>query len=234
MINVLELYNFINDLARKHRSGGYTSDDQFNRMNKSVETSVFQHFAKIYEDTQDIVDHLNPFVVYNSLLPTDKAGTLVFPSDYAHRVNVGGLYIQNPKECGEGVTIVRWPCVYLRNDEVNIVQSSVIKGVIPSVKEKTFYHVFRNNAINILPADLYWVELTYLRYPVFGEIKFTMTEVNGEDVLTYDPVLSKNLEWNQITFNHIVGLHLMGLGIELNTPDLIQYALTPKPDGVLT
>lgn len=234
MINVLTLYNFINDLARKHRSGGYTSDEQFNRMNKSVEISAFQHFAKIYEDTQDIVDHLNPFVVYNSLLPTDKAGVLTFPSDYAHRVNVGGLYIENPATCGADVTITRWNCTYLRNDEVNQVQSSVIRGVKPSYNDHTFYHVFRNNGINILPNDLYWVELTYLRYPIFGEIKFTMTQVNGEDVLTYDPSLSRDLEWNEITFNHIVGLHLMGLGIELNQPDLIQYALTPKPDGVLT
>jgi len=37
-----------------------------------------------------------------------------------------------------------------------------------------------------------------------------------------------------ISFNHLVGLHLSALGIELSSPDLIQYALTPKPDGVLT
>ena len=234
MIDVLYLYNYINDLARKNRSGGYTSDEQFNRTNKSAEIALFQHFAKIYEDTQDIVDHLNPFVVYNNLLPTDKAGHLAFPSDYAHRINVGGLFIENPAECGEDVTITRYPCVYLRNDEVNQVQSSTLKQVLPSVATKTFYHVFRNNNIDILPDGLFWVELTYLKYPVYGEIKFTMSSVNGEDVLTYDPVLSKNLEWNMISFNHLVGLHLMALGIELSSPDLIQYALTPKPDGVLT
>lgn len=234
MINVLYLYNYVNDLARKHRSGGYTSDDQFNRINKSAEIALFQHFAKIYEDTQDIVDHLNPFVVYSSLLPTDKAGNLAFPSDYAHRINLGGLYIENPKECGEGVTINREPCVYLRNDEVNQVQSSVLKYVKPDVATKTFYHVFRNNRIEVLPKGLFWVELTYLKYPVYGEIKFTMTVVNDEDVLTYDPNASKDLEWNMISFNHLVGLHLSALGIELSSPDLIQYALTPKPDGVLT
>lgn len=234
MIDVLYLYNYVSDLARKHRSGGYTSDEQFNRINKSAEIGLFQHFAKIYEDTQDIVDHMNPFVVYNSLLPTDHQGHLTFPSNYAHRVNVGGLYIQNPAEYGEGVKVERWPCMYLRNDEVNQVQSSVLRKVKPDVATQTFYHVFRNNNIDILPDGLFWVELTYLRYPVYGEIYFTITQVDGEDVLTYDPLLSKNLEWNMISFNHLVGLHLSALGIELSSPDLIQYALTPNINGVLT
>ena len=234
MIDVQYLYNYVSDLARKHRSGGYTSDDQFNRINKSAELGLFQHFAKIYEDTQDIVDHLNPFVVYSSLLPTDHSGHLAFPANYAHRINVGGIYIENPVDCGEDVTVTRYPTNYLRNDEVNQVQSSVLKGVVPSVATKTFYHVFRNNNIDILPDGLFWVELTYLRYPVYGEIYFTITQVDGEDVLTYDPLLSKNLEWNMISFNHLVGLHLSALGIELSSPDLIQYALTPNINGVLT
>lgn len=234
MINVLTLYNYVNDLARKHRSGGYTSDEQFNRINRSVEIAVFQHFSKRVEETQDVVDHLNPFVVYNALFATDKQGRVTLPSDYAHRMSVGGVYIKNPKECGENVTITRYPCRYLRNYEVPFVTSSVIKAVKPSMDTQTFYHIFRNNNIDVLPEGLFWVELTYLRYPVYGEIKFTMAEVDGEDVLTYDPVTSKDLEWNDITFNHIVGMHLLYLGVELNTPDLQQFALTPKPDGILT
>ena len=105
---------------------------------------------------------------------------------------------------------------------------------MPSMATQTFYHTFRNNNIDVFPEGLFWVEFTYLRYPVFGEIHFTMTDVDGEDVLTFDPATSVNLEWNEITYNHIVGMHLLYLGVELNTPDLQQFALTPNPDGVLT
>ena len=234
MINVLTLYNYVNDLARKHRSGGYTSDEQFNRINQSVELAVFQHFAKRVEETQDIVDHLNPFVVYNALLATDHKGHVTLPSTYAHRMSVGGIYIENPKECGEDVKVTRYPCRYLRAYEIPFITRSVIKSVGPSMATQTFYHTFRNNNIDVFPEGLFWVEFTYLRYPVFGEIHFTMTDVDGEDVLTFDPATSVNLEWNEITYNHIVGMHLLYLGVELNTPDLQQFALTPKPDGVLT
>ena len=236
VISVRELYNKVNDLAKKHHAG-YNSAEEFNRKLKTTEIGLLEYFQMQDEKDQNVTDHLAPFRKYEPALPIVEVqasyGVVELPEDYAHKSAVGMVYKQNPKDCADGTIVTPYPCWYRRTNEVNTLLTDPIAKPILSEKVNRFYHCFRNNEIHVFPKELKAIELTYLRYPEFGKIAFSPSVVNGEDVLTYDASNSVDLEWNDITFKYFEMILLMELGVELKEPFLVQYSQMQKQDGVL-
>ena len=234
VISVLELYNKVNDLAKKHHAG-YSSGEEFTRKLKGAEIGLLEYFQMKDEDDQNTTDHVAPFRKYEPTVlvgsSTATHGIVDLPTDYAHKSAVGMVYKENPIDCKDGTIVKPFPSFYLRTNEVNQRYNDPIAG--PSMEKNRFYYCFRNNEIHVFPKELAAVELTYLRYPKFGKIAFTFSVVNGEDVATYDAANSQDLEWNDITFKYFEMILLMELGVELKEPFLVQYSQMIKTDGVL-
>lgn len=215
LINIIELYNTVALQLRKHHNGYLTVDD-FNLQLGFVEKELLQMFISMYEKSQQISEHLTPFKKTKPL-SSDKNGWVEYPDDHAYRIVVEGLYVTNPVS---EATIQRYPCEYLRDHQVIVRLSSKIAA--PSMEKKIFYHTFRDGKIKLYPSDLFFIDYTYFRNPVYGKVKSTPTVVNGEDVETI--VEDKPLEWRTITFKVFVVMLLSKFGVSLK--DEPQYYAT--------
>lgn len=222
MISVEQLYNDISALSRKSRGGGFLSDTIFNLHLQNTEKVLFQRFYKIYEETQDIIDHMKPFVVYNSLIQSNSLGVMAFPDSYAHKLAIEGVYVSNPKKKTESADIKRYECPLLRASEVATFISDPIAK--PDFDKRRFYHTFRNNSIQLYPERKMWVGITYFRYPVYGYIKHTVSDVGGQDKYTYDSANSQDLEWGDITYGDFIQKMCELLGISTKDGELIQMS----------
>lgn len=206
LINVVELYNTVSQLLRKHHNG-YLTESDFNNILAFTEKELLQIFIDLYENRQVIVEHVVPFKK-TEVLVSDKNGWVTYPIDHAYRLTVDGLYLTNPVTT---TNIKRYPCRYLKDTQVAGRLSSSIAA--PDMDKKRFYHTFRNGKIKIYPEDLFYVEYTYIRNPKYGSISVTVADVNGEDVETV--AVGQAMEWRTITMKFFVILLLNKFGVSL-------------------
>lgn len=226
-INTIELFETVLAELRKHRSGGYFPQELVNRLLRSAELSLFLYFRGIYERTQEISEHLQPFIVNGYLGESNDTGLLPFPSDYAFRAAIEGLYLENPTTGGATVK-KSYPCYYLDAGEFAFIQSDAI--AYPSRKKKRFYHTLTKDGIQLLPKEKLYTLVHYIKYPVYGSIVYTLThdEDSDQDVLQYDTAASVNMEWNMITFPLFKSLLLEYFGVSIKDPYVMQYVNLPK------
>lgn len=218
MIPVNELFETIQDLARKEQKG-YQSDEEFSRKLKANELRLLGYFWEHYERTQEITDHVGPFVK-NAPLPVED-GVMAKPDDYAHRIRVGAVVINNV--CDGQPTTKRLVTEYIRAANVNVIENGSITK--PSLDDELLYHYFEDNGVKFLPrTGIDKVEMTYLRYPVYGRFVQSATVSGaGEDVFAFDAAASQDLEWPAISFPYIQALMLRSLGMEIEDPGLMNY-----------
>ncbi len=220
MIQVRELFQVVQDIARKEQKG-YFSDREFNRKLKVNELRLLGYFWGLYERDQEIVDHLAPFVV-NDDLAVENARMLK-PANYAHRIRVGSVEISNV--CNGEPLVKTVTTHYIRAADVNEVANGAVTR--PSIEDEQLYHYFEDDTVKFLPKQgIFKVNMTYLRYPVYGQFLQTTNVVGGEDVFTYDGVNSRNLEWPYITMPYIKALMLMSVGVEVEDPGVAQYGMS--------
>jgi len=74
---------------------GYLNSEQYNRIINQVDKKLFQYYYKIYEQTQNVVDSMKPFITPVNLA-VNPDGTLVLPLDYVHRLELGYIKAVNP------------------------------------------------------------------------------------------------------------------------------------------
>lgn len=224
-INTIELVEAIFVELRKHRSGAYFPEAEINRLIASAELGLFNYFRANFEMNQQIVEHLQPFIINDKLIDTDNSGILTLPSDYAYRGAITGLYLENPAEGGDTV-VKSYPCFYLDAGEFVAIQSDHI--VYPSRKKKRFYHTISHKGMEVLPREKVWTKINYIRYPVPGTIHYIITEVDGQDKIEYDTATSTNMEWNKITYPLFFFLLCSYFGISIKDPYVMQYKDLPK------
>jgi len=220
MIPVKDLFDTVQDLARKDQKG-YQSAEEFSRKLKSQELALLDYFHRLYERDQQVVDYVAPFVKKAPALEV-VAGVVTKPDDYAHRIRVGSVIITN--QCDGSPVTKQYPCYYLKVNEIDEIQIDVVAG--PSLERKRFYHYFEDDKIKILPVlESAKVSMTYLRLPEFGLLVQTVTVVAGEDVFSFDATASRNLEWPMTAWNYVLALLLKDLGVEIQDPGLSQYGM---------
>ncbi|HRG27393.1 MAG TPA: hypothetical protein PLJ00_05860 [Chitinophagales bacterium] len=221
-IDLIELYNTVSALLRKHHNG-YMAPDIFNTNLKLVERELFNHFIRYYELKHIVVEHMEPFKRYE-VIQTNHDGVMEFPSDHAYRIALEGFYLKNP----DAADAIAYPCPYLQETQISTVLSSTV--IAPSLEKKIFYHTFRNGAIAVFPADLFYIGYSYFRNPKYGAISASFTTVNGEDVETITVAVPS--EWRTITFKFFVVLLLNKFGISLKE-DPQYYAAVQQIEQIL-
>jgi hypothetical protein len=223
-INVIQLYNTINTLAKVYHAG-YDSKEDFNNKLKATEIGLLKLFHDWDEDDQTVTDFLLPFRVNGPLLANDK-GFVTLPEDYAFKSSILGVYTENPCDANNPTIIKPIPAFQLRSNEVAMVLNSAIAK--PSMEHKRYYYTFRNGGIQLFPEQLRAIEMTYLRYPKYGQIDFTYSIVGGEDVAVPNAETSVNLQWKDVTFEYFKYAMLFLLGVELKETALINASQMEK------
>lgn len=236
MININELYNFLQFVSNKNQSGFLTPKD----FNKCIESSVYQFITKRYHNTQTqspdgrarmgfeqnqkITDDLRSLVKVKDAYPV-RDGVITLPDDYLHLSTVSYVRTYFDKERSPISELVTMKV--LRDGEVNSFTSSSIFGK-KIKKEETGVLVFRNNYIEVYPKTLSSVKFVYLRKP---QTPFWAFEVqNGKPV--YDQGNSVDIELPKDCMNELVFMCCSYLGINLREGDLISYSENQKQQGV--
>ena len=132
-IDLIELYNTVSALLRKHHNG-YMAPDIFNTNLKLVERELFNHFIRYYELKHIVVEHMEPFKRYE-VIQTNHDGVMQFPSDHAYRIALEGFYLKNP----DAADAIAYPCPYLQETQISTVLSSTV--IAPSLEKKILMSV---------------------------------------------------------------------------------------------
>jgi hypothetical protein len=209
-IDVYELYTAVYGKLEKSHAG-YGGDTDFTERFNRIQLFLFDRLSARFEEDQRLLDHLQPFVQHSALLNATD-GFVEFPKDYAHRIALSHVYIESPATCTDPVLIQPRGCKYVTGHQIfDILDDSV---AFPSIPKKRFYHVYRNEGIQLYPKELKACEMTYLRQPKAAKLVFDLTDNDG-DKFTYNQSKSEQPEWNNYTFPLIEAAMLMDLGVEL-------------------
>jgi len=220
-ISVEFLYNQTQDLAAKNQSG-YQTTEEFNNSLLSAQNAIFKYYYQQFEQTQEILDALRPFIKTETLSLTPSAfySSSQLPSDYRHRLEVSYVYTTN-NDCGQGVTSELQSVDYMQTDEVASTLSNAIRK--PSIPKKILRHTLEGNLIKVFPP-VQSVDIKYLRNPITPVYATTLVSNADGDFEQFDAANSVDLEWGEQETETFINVLLMQLGFEIKDSELIQYS----------
>lgn len=214
MINVDTLFNRLNDLILKQKSG-YLTNDEFNRLLASAQDLVYGYEYAQYEKRQSVSDALAGFVkTAQSAITAGNAGAR--PDDYRHDLRNSTVRI--PTTVDGVATLLNKTCTYLHQDEINLTIDSSLRG--PSMDR--FYYHFENEEIQVLPAITGYFLLRYLRQPTTPLRAVTVDVSNDQE--NYDSAGSTQLEWPSRMITTFEDIMCWYLGLQTRDSEVVQWA----------
>jgi hypothetical protein len=245
MINVNELYQFVNFVANKSQASGNITPSQFNLVLKRAYT---QWVTERYNDpnkfapgentparygyqlNQKITDDIKHLIVDPKVYQVNSEGRLNYPDDYLH---ISSCRFKYKKQLSCGDTVIKEVDVKaMKDSEIGHILTSQI--VEPTRRYP--YLAFYSDYIQFFPKDLGQVTMTYLKKP--EEPIWSYTLVNGRPVYDdtpYDPVTgtgSRDVDAPDEAMNEIAFRMLSFLGMNIREPQLVQYSEQLKAQGV--
>lgn len=197
-MNIIEIYNAVQDKVREEQNGSLTISS-FNIKSKSAEIRLLDYLSGDVEGikppepytTMKVRDWLTYFLKSEKLVVEE--GMLEKPSDFYMEENASIIGSYKDEQCDEVVTVngCDTPIEILDGAVYDQRCFTYIKSLQPSIKKPIAKIVGNNFVFN--PSDLGSINLTYKRYPVFGEVKVKIDPVYNDEVP--DPVTSINYEW---------------------------------------
>jgi len=227
MIDVNSVKLQIDNLSKKDQAG-YSTKDEFNLDLNAAQTFLFQYFYKQYQDSQNVVDALEPFLL-DVQLPVAIDGRVDYPVDYAHWA---GMYFRMVKNNPCKDPTVSWlPIDLMMANEFAYTMSNSIRK--PSIENEILRYRAVNNAMFVYPNNLKNIKLVYFRKPI-DALWNTITVVTPtEDIEEYDPATSIQLEWNKEQEQDFVDIMLFLRGIEIRETALIQFVKLKQKEGIV-
>lgn len=217
-MNINEAIQLVRFILNKDQNGNITGDD-FNLLAPIAQISVLNDRLgnlKKYPDqpygfsvSQKAREEIRSLMV----LPTTTAvssGVATYPGDY--------LYYDTITLTSTGVLMREATA-----DEIAELNQSTIKP--PSARFP--YFVLHSNGINVYPTTITSIKLAYVRKPLTPEWAYTIS--NNQEV--YDAGNSQNFELAETTHMEIVMNILMMAGVNLNLPQVTQYAAAMEAQG---
>ena len=219
MINVNQLKIFIDFLSNKEQGGTAYSLDQLNNAFQAANVDLFklryglpEEYAPgmplpkmAYENTQKIKDDMRVFKEVAEL-PVDQFGIMLLPDNYVHKTAIEYVKILNSPDC-DGPTVT--------SKEVEIIDDDKwAERLGNSIKKPSFdFPVcnFLKDSIQYEPKNLRTIKFSYLRMPKQPIWGFTFVN----NIETYDPNTSVNVEWPEILFTDFAKLVINYLAINL-------------------
>tara|TARA_R100000697_G_scaffold25983_1_gene34499 strand:+ start:6620 stop:7336 length:717 start_codon:yes stop_codon:yes gene_type:complete len=238
MININELYRFVQFTSNKEQSG-YIKPSEFNL---AVDRAQMQLFMErygnpaeyqpgrpvprvAYQQTQKISDDLRPFIkkIYQPL----NSGKFLWSDieDYMHLSSLRARYYKVNNQTGQSE---------LRHSGVKIVDDSELSNYLDSsiVNPTAEYPIaaIYNGYVQVYPDNLDGIDVTYLSRPRTPLWAFTVDTNTG--MPDYDPVNSIDLNWSNELFNEIAIRVLSFVGVNLKDNTLSQYSELKKQQGI--
>jgi len=225
LISVKYIRDTVSDLATKGQSGRLT-DAEFNNLLEAAQNTIYEYYYKRFEDTQQILDALQPFIKKTTL--TVLSGMADIPIDYVHKLAM--TYNWSKNTC-DGVINLEIPVDYLNVNEVNYTLSDPIRK--PNLNKKIVRYTTYDNKFQFYPRSITSANLVYLKK--YSEAKYSSTirpSPNG-DFQEFDPLNSDDLEWNQQETQNFVDLILFYQGVIIRENELIQYARIKQKEALV-
>ena len=239
MININDLYKFVQFISNKEQSG-YVKPSEFNmavdraqmqlfmeRYNNPAEYQPGRPIPRVsYQQTQKISDDLRPFI--KKSVKTLASGKLLWSTlnDYIHISSLRVNY-NSTNNCGETTT---------KKKGVKVVDDAELSTYLDSslLKPTDRYPIaaIYNGYLQLYPETINKLEITYLsrpQRPSDGEFwKYSISN----DLPVYNSSASTNLAWSDELFNEIAIRVLSFIGINLREVTLSQYAEVKKTQGI--
>lgn len=203
MAYTLRLIESVLQTARS-RTSGYQDDEEINRNIAMVESDLMEILVPLYSTNQKVQDLLAPFVVPFTTTSV-ISGVVTFPSDYVQIVD--SMYNDLP--------------IYKKNvNEVSLVVSSPIRK--PNLEKGPYYCYFTGSRMNVLPASIPNIQMSYIKRPEAGKIAYSFVDDEEEDYATISVVTE--ISWPERAFNILYYLLLEKYGIENQSQLALEYS----------
>jgi hypothetical protein len=221
MISINDLYIAVNnDLARKDHAG-YTSTDEFNRINNLIQGLLMDYYLE--KNDARAKEALRPFVEEVKIQSTTEYYDL--PEDYRQRLDVGFETATNSTTGGEPTFTITSASHLDYDEELQTAESAILRD------SQAFSLI--GSQIKVRPSTFIGrVYLKYYRNPADASRAFTLNVTTKEE--EYDSVNTVDLEWNQSEWNNFVTLHLFFKGLSTRNTDLVQWVMAKQNVELLT
>lgn len=223
-ININIVYTYVQTLIQKELGTGYLAPDAFNNTVNSIQIELFNKYADIFQERQQITDKLYPFIKRNVLIVNTTTGRMAYPSDYVDKVAVRAfeptaLEVAT-KECDddEPINYHEIPQIDVDVLDNSMLGNRLVSTVIPPTKEypiATFYDTY----LQFYPIDIGSCVFEYLRQPVTAVWAYTVG-ANGIEI--YDSANSVDIEFPYKMTNEFIVKVAQYFGISIREADLVQ------------
>ena len=232
-MNVDEIRNFVNFIAKKNQSGSNPGPSEFNLALQRAYFEWVTQRCKQWQSNQKNTDDIQ-FLLEDRLFQPSN-GIIKIPNGTSVLDSSGSLC---PKYMH--LSTLRSVYVYVENginkqleEKVDVVRDAEISGRLSSTfmapsKQHPIASI-RSGVIQIYPKETPFVRMTYLRNPKTPLWAFT---VNSNGTLIYNDATSVQLESPDDTHNDVCMSILRYLGISIREQSLSQYAQAMKEEGL--
>ncbi len=205
MVDINDIYNFVQYELNKSQNGSTLNQDEFNLACQWANLEYFKTYYGLpeqyrvgqpqanisYEQTQLIIDKMSRFKQWKGgqnlpVMAVDVDGRAPYPSDYIHYSSI--------RYNNRSVTI-------LRDDEIG---DALTDSITPPTLQYPVCAFF-DNFLQFYPVNLGFVDFTYLRLPV---TPFWAVTIDAEDNYVYNANASVQFEFDQISLTDIAALIL--------------------------
>lgn len=207
MISNAKVYQRVNQLLKSGTSG-YQNADEYNNDSYATLLDILNVLCDNYEKNEKISDLLNKdgHIVSDSVT-TNSAGFYTFPANHYRTFN-----IKKP----DG--IIEYPVKKINTNEVGMYLTSPVRAF--NAAKNIYGYYMSNGGINVLPAAITTVKLTYCKKPIVPNLVLTYDGNDYETVGagTTDIGLPENL------FNLFCYKMLESASVEMKERLTMEYA----------
>lgn len=226
MISIDLIYQQTRQILQKELGTGYLDPAQFNAFANMSNVELFNKYAGVYQNTQQVTDKILPFIK-KSVIAIDSAnGQMLHPSDYVDRVAVRAfepdalLAAQKASTDTDPINYFKIPQIDVDTIDNDKLGGRLISLVVPPTKYLPII-TFYDNYIQWHPIDTGVGIFEYLRQPVDVVWGYT---VGADGLEVYDPTTSVNFEWLWKMRNELIIKICSYFGVSVRAEDLIQYS----------
>lgn len=233
-LNINDVVFFLNFLGNKNQSGAI-SPEEINSAAAFVNLDILNQKIGLPEEyrygapaarqgwqiTQRMTDDLR-FFVKKAVLSKNANGFFLYPVDYAAFSSARYRNVQN-QPVGNPIVQKKWIEV-VTDAELNLRLNSAIQPPDLDYPVMAYY----DGGMQVFPAQVSQIELTYIRYPVQPVWGYTLS-ANDEPI--YDPVTSVQIEYPESMYPNFAVRMARYLGINIREDDFVNYMLQRQTAG---
>lgn len=209
-MNIGDILDFVWFLENKEQTAWHTPVEITSALHRS-QMDLYDRFAPVYGKDETAKKALNPFYTVFQFTPaTSPFGLVTLPTGtFGHLLSADAISYDN-------VRGTQWyPIDIINNDEFSLRMRSQL---IPVSYQKPIAKDIGNGVIQLYPQQANTGTVSYLSIPISPLYNYTQS---GR-VITYVPLNSVQLQWNESFFSAIIKRALFYLGVNIEDQLLIQ------------